>query len=86
MDTDGENSPRCGCNDSLPLEPQLGASADVPGLHTSGLSDPLAGVETLLNALRGIASCATQCECCAMHRRIAKRALEQFTAQGDLPA
>lgn len=32
-------------------------------------------VATLENALRGIASCATQCDCCRMHVRIALRAL-----------
>jgi hypothetical protein len=29
----------------------------------------------LLRALSGIASCATQCKCCAMHREIAERAV-----------
>ncbi len=35
-------------------------------------------VKSLLNALAGIASCATQCECCRMHERIAREALEEF--------
>ena len=30
---------------------------------------------TLEQALQGIASCATQCVCCEMHRRIAVKAL-----------
>jgi hypothetical protein len=28
-------------------------------------------IEVLVGALRGIASCATHCGCCEMHRRIA---------------
>lgn len=32
-------------------------------------------VEVLTKALEGIASCATQCLCCEMHRNIAVKAL-----------
>jgi hypothetical protein len=32
-------------------------------------------LRTLVNALRGIASCATRCGCCEMHNRIANKAL-----------
>lgn len=32
--------------------------------------------ERLRQALNGIATCATKCGCCEMHRRIAERALE----------
>jgi hypothetical protein len=32
-------------------------------------------IEKLTKALIGIASCATQCPCCEMHRRIANKAL-----------
>jgi hypothetical protein len=32
-------------------------------------------IERLANALRGIASCATACRCCEMHRRMAEEAL-----------
>lgn len=32
----------------------------------------------LLNALRGIASCATRCGCCEMHRRIAEEVLKDY--------
>lgn len=31
----------------------------------------------LIAALRGIASCATRCECCEMHKRIALQALDE---------
>lgn len=32
-------------------------------------------IKGLQKALEGIASCATQCTCCEMHRRIAVKAL-----------
>lgn len=32
-------------------------------------------MEKLVQALEGIASCATQCPCCEMHRRLANKAL-----------
>jgi len=35
-----------------------------------------------VKALHGIASCATDCECCRMHKHIAEGALEAF-AQFD---
>jgi hypothetical protein len=34
----------------------------------------------LVNSLAGIASCATSCGCCAMHREIAAEALAKFQA------
>lgn len=37
-------------------------------------------LERLLNALRGIASCATHCPCCEMHREIAERAIAEYKA------
>jgi hypothetical protein len=33
-----------------------------------------------LNALRGIASCATSCGCCEMHQRIARSAVSEIEA------
>jgi hypothetical protein len=35
-------------------------------------------VTWLLNPLRGIASCATQCGCCRMHQEIAAAAVERW--------
>jgi hypothetical protein len=34
----------------------------------------------MINALRGIASCGTDCKCCRMHQEIAQEALEKFDA------
>lgn len=42
-------------------------------------------LQRLLNALRGIASCATQCPCCEMHRRIAEQALADAAAELGQP-
>ncbi len=36
------------------------------------------------DTLRGIASCATQCGCCEMHRRVAQAALDKIFAQAPL--
>jgi hypothetical protein len=35
-------------------------------------------VADLVNALKGIASCGTDCPCCAMHREIAEEALRRW--------
>jgi hypothetical protein len=34
--------------------------------------------EVLVNALRGISTCSTACDCCEMHRRIAENALAEY--------
>jgi hypothetical protein len=34
--------------------------------------------DKLVQALKGIASCATKCGCCAMHKSIAEAALKEF--------
>lgn len=34
--------------------------------------------EILVKALIGISTCATQCGCCSMHKRIAESALKEF--------
>jgi hypothetical protein len=33
--------------------------------------------ERLLQVMRGIASCATDCECCRMHQRIAEESVRE---------
>lgn len=35
----------------------------------------------LIDALRGISTCATKCGCCEMHRSIATDALERYSAE-----
>ncbi len=37
--------------------------------------------QLLLNALEGIASCATNCGCCRMHKEIAEEAIARFTKE-----
>lgn len=36
--------------------------------------------ERLVRVLLGITSCATKCSCCEMHRRVARRVLEEHRA------
>jgi hypothetical protein len=39
---------------------------------------PIDAVHRLLLAMGGIATCATACGCCEMHRQIAKEAVQRF--------
>jgi hypothetical protein len=39
--------------------------------------------ERLERSMRGIASCATDCGCCAMHRRIAEQALARYAGETE---
>ncbi len=43
-------------------------------------------VYKLLNALSGIASCATQCPCCRAHAESAAKALKQFERRTQVSA
>lgn len=54
---------------------ELVAELNVALAAVSKPKPPQSREQKLEQALQGIASCATQCPCCEMHRRVAVRAL-----------
>lgn len=47
--------------------------------------DYQAAYERLAQTMRGIVSCATACECCSMHQRIAAEAVDAAAALVHVP-
>lgn len=54
---------------------KLNGGARPVGMTDAELRQRLQRVDKLERALQGIASCATQCPCCEMHRLISEKAL-----------
>jgi hypothetical protein len=64
------NSERCSVSDGLPTLMRAQMAAEFELAHKP--------VADLVNALKGIASCGTDCKCCQLHAEIAAEAVARF--------
>jgi hypothetical protein len=64
------NSERCSVSDGLPTLMRAQMAAEFELAHKP--------VADLVNALKGIASCGTDCKCCQLHKEIAEEALTAY--------